>query len=403
MSTLKASPKYIESVQQSQVNNKPTQSANTASREREMQQSQQVQDLQQQLQAKDNQLHIQSEHLQEQIQQKQWLIMALQQQLSTKDEQLASRNHQLQLNEAAITARDQEIQQLRQQLQSTEQTNAELLQTLLEKERSVPDHQGLIEVAQQSVGQRRREGVTSGAATSGGSIRLKWRDGGRAPYKMYGEVAAVDGSVAYFGSAVPSLLYSVFAFNSANSKWSELPTCPYRGFSLAIVNSLLTAIGGVTQNDEVTNSLLSLTDEKWTEKFPPMPTKRWVTAAVYSGKHLIVAGGTSGESNKCLSVVEVMDTETLQWYKASSLPHPLYQGSATLCGDQIYILAGFYWDGGLKYSKSVFTCSLDALLQSCHSQSLVAQLKTFSISKPKVWHQLADTPFSFSPCVALHG
>ena len=35
MSTLKASPKYIESVQQSQVNTKPTQSANRESRERE--------------------------------------------------------------------------------------------------------------------------------------------------------------------------------------------------------------------------------------------------------------------------------------------------------------------------------------------------------------------------------
>jgi len=191
MATLKASPKYTESVQQSQVNTKPTQSTNTESREKEMQQSQQIQDLQQQLQAKDNQLHIQNEQLQrkeEQIQQKQQQIMALQQQLSTKDEQLAGRN--------------QEIRQLKQQLQSTEQTNAELLQTLLEKERSIPDHQGLIKEPQQSASQR-REGKASGAATSGGSIRLKWRDGGRAPCKMFGEVVAVDGSVAYFRPEVP--------------------------------------------------------------------------------------------------------------------------------------------------------------------------------------------------------
>ena len=405
MSTLKASPKYTESVQQSQVNTKRTQSANRESKETEMQQSQQIQDLQQQLQAKDNQLHIQSEHLQEQIQQKQRLIMALQQQLSTKDEQLAGRNHQLQLNEAAITARDQEIQQLRQQLQSTEQTNAELLQTLLEKERSVPDHQRLIKEPQLSASQRRREGEASGAATSGGSIRLRWRDGGKAPCKMCGEVVAVDGSVAYFRSMVASSLYSVFAYNSANNKWSELPRCPNRGFSLAVVNSLLTAIGGETPNGEVTNSLLSLTDDKWTEQFPPMPTKRWVTAVVCSGRSLVVAGGVLGTND--LSTVEVMNTESLQWYTASSLPHSLHQASATLCGDQIYILAGFYSDGKYfnhaKYSKSVFTCSLAALLQSCHSPSLKAQLKTLSISKPKVWHQLADTPFSFSPCVSLHG
>ena len=276
MSTLKASPKYTESVQQSQVNTKPTQSANTE--RREMQQSQQIQDLQQQLQAKDNQLHTQSEQLQrkeEQVQQQQQQILGLRtllsatnEQLQTLQQQLSTKGEQLQVKEAAITARDQEIQELRQQLQSTEQTNAELLQTLLEKERSVPDHQGLIKEPQQSASQRREKGEASGTATS---IRLRWRDGGRAPCKMSGEVVAVDGSVAYFRSAVVSnsSLYRVFAYNSANNKWSELPRCPNYGFSLAIVNSLLTAIGGLTPNDEVTNSLLSLTDDKWTESVPP--------------------------------------------------------------------------------------------------------------------------------------
>ena len=83
----------------------------------------------------------------------------------------------------------------------------------------------------------------------------------------------------------------------------------------------------------------------------------------------------------------MMDTETLQWSTANSLPHPLYQGSATLYGEQVYMLGGF--DQNEKPSSSVFTCSLAALLKSCQPQSLGAQLKTLSI--PKVWHQLADT------------
>ena len=65
MSTLKASPKYTESVQQSQVDTKPTQSANRESREREIQQSQQIQDLQQQLHTKDDQLCALRDQLQE--------------------------------------------------------------------------------------------------------------------------------------------------------------------------------------------------------------------------------------------------------------------------------------------------------------------------------------------------
>ena len=128
--------------------------------------------------------------------------------------------------------------------------------------------------------------------------------------------------------------------------------------------------------------------------------------------YLVVAGGTSGEGKKDLSTVEVMDTEMLQWSTVSSLPHPLYQGSATLCGDQVYIVAGCSQKGKnfapIKYSKSVFTCSLTALLQSCQPQSRTARMMTYSLLGhallvSKVWHQLADTPFTFSPCVLLHG
>ena len=201
--------------------------------------------------------------------------------------------------------------------------------------------------------------------------------------------------MAYFK---PQWSDSVITYNSTNNKWSELPRCPNSGFCLVIVNSLLTAIGGETINYEVTNSLLSLTDNKWTGQFPPMPTKRWLTAVVCSGKSLVVAGGV-GEGDKKLSTVEVMDTETLQWSTASSLPHPLYLASATLCGDQVHMLGGF--DQSNEQSKSVFTCSLAALLQSCQSQSLVAQLMTALGSGPKVWHLLADAPVTLSTCVSL--
>ena len=169
-----------------------------------------------------------------------------------------------------------------------------------------------------------------------------------------------------------------------------------------MVNSLLTAIGGKTPNREVTNSLLSLNDDEWTKRLPPMPTKRWLTAVVCSGRSLVVVGGSTGFKKPKLSVVEVMDTETLQWSTASSLPHPLYQASATLCGDQVYMLGGRVQDE--KESKSVLTCSLTVLLQSCQPQSLGVQLKHLSLtSEPEVWQQLADTPVTFSTCASLHG
>ena len=217
---------------------------------------------------------------------------------------------------------------------------------------------------------------------------------------MRGEVAAVNGSVAYFlpGGRGVSI---IFSYDSADNNWSELPECPKYTFSLAMVSNLLTAIGGMTPKGDYTNSLLSLTDMKWMKQFPPMPTKRWLTAVVCSGRSLVVAGGT-GEGCKILRTVEVMDTETQQWSTASSLPHPLTQATATLCGDQVYMLGGR--DQSDIFCTSIFTCPLVTLRQSCQSGSLGARMKTlFVASGPKVWHQLADTPVTLSTCASLHG
>ena len=62
------------------------------------------------------------------------------------------------------------------------------------------------------------------------------------------------------------------------------------------------------------------------------------------------------------------------------------------------------WYQTKKKSKSVFTCSLAALLQPCQPHSLGGRLKNFvRASKPKVWRQLSDTPVTFSTCASLQG
>ena len=63
----------------------------------------------------------------------------------------------------------------------------------------------------------------------------------------------------------------VHSYNSEKKMWSILPQCSHGYCSLAVVNGLLTAIGGRDGND--TNQLLSLIVRgKWVEHFPPMPT-----------------------------------------------------------------------------------------------------------------------------------
>ena len=50
-------------------------------------------------------------------------------------------------------------------------------------------------------------------------------------------------------------------------------------------------------------------------------------ATLTTGATLIVAGGLG--VNGVLSIVEVMNTETLQWSTAADLPQPRYKSSAT--------------------------------------------------------------------------
>ena len=85
---------------------------------------------------------------------------------------------------------------------------------------------------------------------------------------------------------------------------------------------------------------------------------------------MVVAGGY-GEEITILSTVEVMDTDTLQWSTASSLPYPLSDATATVCGDRVYLVGGS--DQCWKSAKSAFTCSVSDLL---YPQTIGAKMKT---------------------------
>ena len=148
--------------------------------------------------------------------------------------------------------------------------------------------------------------------------------------------------------------------------------------------------------DPFTNKLMSLTDEhKWTEEFPPMPTKRRFATAVCTGTVLIIAGGT-GE-NGPVTTVEVLNFETSQWSTAVDLPKPLIYCSAAVHGDQLYVLGGGLGD------KSAYTCSVSALLQTYTQRSLVGTFKhALSLSNSSsngVWSKLPDLPVEESTCV----
>ena len=154
-------------------------------------------------------------------------------------------------------------------------------------------------------------------------------------------------SISYYCAAVDdSTLYvratrQMFSYTISTARWSQFPNSPVEFYPSVIVNNFLTLVGG---NLCCETQLYSLSgessDRRWTEEFPPMPTKRQGTIALGTGTALIVAGGRD-RNMTTLQIVEVLNTETLQWSTAADLPQPLAFAPATICCDHIHLLDEF--------------------------------------------------------------
>ena len=287
-------------------------------------------------------------------------------QLQEKDRQLGRVNQQLEASEQVVAQFERRITELEQQLSQREQ-------------------------------QKTKASCTGKELTS---FKLTLREGKRAPCEMSRLYdAVVDGNTVY---VINSNTVSIYSYDVISDSWSQLPDCVRRDGSIAVINGCLTTVGGSSYH--YSNELFSLTGKgsgrRWTQQFPPMPTNRMWTTSLCTGITLIVAGGWGGGGRE-LSTVEVMDTETHQWSTAADLPQPMCWASATVCGDQLYMLGGVE---SRHFVKSVYICSVSALLQSCVPSSLETKFQRTSLEdKARVWRKIADLPVTQSTCESFHG
>ena len=179
----------------------------------------------------------------------------------------------------------------------------------------------------------------------------------------------VHGSTAYF-----STFNKVYSYTVPENKWTKLPPWKRVDFAMAVINDALTTIGGLDHKCATTNNLFSLSGSSWEEVLPPMPTKREIPAAANTLTHLVVAGGSKSFAGKePVATVEVLNTDTLQWFTASSLPQVLPSPQMTTCGGCIYLASS---------DNKVFSCSVEDLIKSANS------------SDCSVWTRLASIPAS---------
>ena len=263
LATLKEAPQYSESKQRLQESSSPV-GNDTTDKDRTI-----------------RELH-------QQVQEKNHVIQGNAQVIREKDHVIQEKDHVIQRNAQVIQEKDHvisdQVTMLRdsnRQLQDNEQVVAKFQQTLAQREKEIRDLRESLSARDSDINDLQRQlqylRVEQAQAKVGSkmaekrSIKLRWRDGGRAPKEMYCGSCAADGHMMYFRDC-----NSVHAHNAATGKWNTLPKCPYREFTLVVVNGVLTAVGGYDSSFNDTNKLLSLVGEgKWVEQLPCMLFTQW--------------------------------------------------------------------------------------------------------------------------------
>ena len=412
LSELKQSSQYTESMHQTQSSSDIQQLQQqlrgqrilTEAKTREVQEHQtRNTELQSVVEDKDRQLHANAT----QLQAKDRPLQANATQLQAKDRQLQECQHTIASREHAVEMKERELQQTQGQLQASEQLVSEFQQSLQQKDKTINDLQQTISAHERKIQQLEQQDTASrdqprqksvtrsqrmmAAAAKKDISKIIWRKGKNAPEKITRGAAVVHGNTAYFRSGISDKVYS-YQNILGKEQWSQLPDNPneYRG--LAVIDGLLTSVGGY--NNGYTNTLLSLTGEgvrkQWSEIFPPMPTPRRSVACITTEQSLVVAEGNG--SGGFLDIVEVMNINTKQWTTFCPLPQKQQELSATVCGDTLYLAGGF------SPSKSVFACSLTDLLNS-----LGSKIRRTLPQSRNVWKEISSLPVAQSTLASFNG
>ena len=356
--------------------------------------------------------------------------------IEQKDEDIRFRNEENQKLKELVKERNVQLELTNQKLEDYEQLIAQFGKRIEELEQEITEVHGHREnsqtVADNSGDQQpsiaqvtistnttdasMKSDKKEGQTAESGNFRLKWKIcRTKAPRKLRrGADIVIDGNKIYI---TPFKLTdtTIHVFSVSRNSWSSLPGFPYNDFSLVIYNNLPTGVGGYACGD-YSNKILSLIKEgdnhrRWREALPSMPTKRYSMSSLLIKESLIVAGGNSG--NGPITTVEVLNTDTHQWATAEPLLQPLYKSSATLCGDQIYLLGGE--DDKFTMTNTVYSCALSALLSSCHDQARAQESKgilkkIFSPNdslQPQIphtacaWKRLSNLPVVHATCVSF--
>ena len=204
------------------------------------------------------------------------------------------------------------------------------------------------------------------------------------PVKMCRGAAAAGDGKCYFISrdetSYKDTNLNIHVYDSVNDDWFAARQSLYTNASLAVIDGMITTVGGDFAYNKYSNALHTLSNRRWVEKYPPMivdtalgiDNSKSGMSVVQSGNLVIVIGGTGDSGSQ--KRVDILNTETSVWTGVHDLPYSVSGGTATIAGDEIYV----------SYNGHVYQCFLDELQDD---------------SKPagSVWTTAADTPNNWHP------
>ena len=187
-------------------------------------------------------------------------------------------------------------------------------------------------------------------------------------------------------------------YDISTGKWDTL--APYRawGFAMTAINNQLVLVGGV-EPDNNRIKVLGVWDsnkKQWTHPYPEYKTRRSSCSAFVYKEWLVVVGGMMFPS-AFLSFIEVMNTNTKQWYAGPQTPRPLSCMKTAVVGDTCYFMGGGIYDDS---TDKVYIMSLSALTSGLTSKEP---------SNSQIWSEVSglqltnSTPFSISGLLLAAG
>ena len=219
------------------------------------------------------------------------------------------------------------------------------------------------------------------------------------PFGMtdYVQSVVVQGRV-YVGGGYAGLgshdNYIVMEYDISSGKWAKLP--PYRacGFATTVINNQLVLVGGWEHGGH--SKVLGMwraESKEWTHPYPDMPTARSSCSAVVYNEWLAVAG----TGRERLSSVEVMNTDSKQWYAGPPTPTPWGSMRTAIVGDTCYFMGGIT-GGSIVATTVVYSVSLPALISQLRSLDSRERGK-----QHQIWKEVPGLQTTLSTPLSIRG